>query len=222
MKQFLIMLPMALFPVTAQVVDAQAVFQAALDEVKEKQSENLGSVVAAVLEATGGDEQAYWRMMQSAADAGHPVALTWLARQTLQQLQVQGLDPETAPQAVKLRARPHKNIALALLEGIDTVEKAQVLRGKMLYVDRKDLKLPKGHYLVQDLIGITIVDADDSSVLYGTLTDVSQTGANAVYHMQTEKGEVLIPAIPDVIIEVNLKKDILRLRPMKGLLDDEI
>ena len=123
-------------------------------------------------------------------------------------------------QPVKLKARPHKNIALALLEGIDTVEAAQVLRGKMLYVDRKDLKLPKGHYLVQDLIGITVVDAD-TGVTYGTLTDVSQTGANAVYHMQTEKGEVLIPAIPDVIIEVNLKKDILRLRPMKGLLDDD-
>ena len=123
-------------------------------------------------------------------------------------------------QPVKLRARPHKNIALVMLEGVDTVEAAQVLRGKMLYVDRKDLKLPKGHYLVQDLIGITVVDAD-TGVTYGTLTDVSQTGANAVYHMQTEKGEVLIPAIPDVIIEVNLKKDILRLRPMKGLLDDD-
>lgn len=104
MKQLLYVLPVALFPVTAQVVDVQAVFQAALDEVKMKQSENLGPVVAAVLEATGGDEQAYWRMMRRAADAGHPVALTWLARQTQQQLQVQGIDPESAPQAVKLRA----------------------------------------------------------------------------------------------------------------------
>lgn len=121
---------------------------------------------------------------------------------------------------VKLRARPHKNVALALLEGVDTVEKAQVLRGKMLYVDRKDLKLPKGHYLVQDLIGLTVVDADTGAT-YGTLTDVSQTGANAVYHMATEKGEVLIPAIPDVVIEIDFKKDILRLRPMKGLLDDD-
>ena len=123
-------------------------------------------------------------------------------------------------QPVKLRARPHKNVALALLEGVDTVEKAQVLRGKMLYVDRKDLKLPKGHYLVQDLIGLTVVDADTGAT-YGTLTDVSQTGANAVYHMATEKGEVLIPAIPDVVIEMDFKKDILRLRPMKGLLDDD-
>ncbi len=123
-------------------------------------------------------------------------------------------------QPVKLRSRPHKNIALAMLEGVDTVETAQVLRGRMLYVDRRDIKLPKGHHLVQDLIGITIVDADTGET-YGTLTDVSQTGANAVYHMQTDKGEVLIPAIPSVIISVDTKADILRLRPMKGLLDDD-
>ena len=123
-------------------------------------------------------------------------------------------------QPVKVKGRPHKNIALVVLDGITTVEAAQVLRGKMLYVDRRDIKLPKGHYLVQDLIGLTVVDADTGET-YGTLTDVSQTGANAVYHMATDKGEVLIPAIPDVIIEVDIKGDVLRLRPMKGLLDDD-
>ena len=121
---------------------------------------------------------------------------------------------------VKVKGRPHKNIALVVLDGVTTVEEAQVLRGKMLYVDRRDIKLPKGHYLVQDLIGLTIVDADTGET-YGKLTDVSQTGANAVYHMATDKGEVLIPAIPDVIIEVDIKRDLLRLRPMKGLLDDD-
>ena len=123
-------------------------------------------------------------------------------------------------QPVKVKGRPHKNIALVVLEGVDTVEAAQVLRGKMLYVDRRDIKLPKGHYLVQDLIGLTVVDADTGET-YGKLTDVSQTGANAVYHMATAKGEVLIPAIPDVVIEVDVKRDVLRLRPMKGLLDDD-
>ena len=118
------------------------------------------------------------------------------------------------------RFRGHSKLILQKLHK-EKQEQAAVLRGRMLYVDRRDLKLPKGHYLVQDLIGLTIVDADDGSVVYGTLTDVSQTGANAVYHMMTDKGEVLIPAIPDVIIEINLKKDILRLRPMKGLLDDD-
>ena len=124
-------------------------------------------------------------------------------------------------QPIKIKARPHKHIALAKLEGVDTVEAAQVLRGRMLYINRKDIKLPKGHHLVQDLIGLTVVDADTGET-YGRLTDVSQTGANAVYHMETPKGEVLIPAIPSVVISIDTEADVLRLRPMKGLLDDEI
>ena len=123
-------------------------------------------------------------------------------------------------QPVKVKGRPHKNIALVTLDGVDTVEAAQALRGRMLYISRRDIKLPEGHYLVQDLIGLTVVDADTGET-YGRLTDVSQTGANAVYHMQTPKGEVLIPAIPSVVIAIDTKEDILRLRPMKGLLDDD-
>ncbi len=140
---------------------------------------------------------------------------------------------------VRLHARPHKQMALARLEGIDTVEAAaalrgplatqqrrggarrSALRGRMLFVARRDLRLPEGYHLVQDLIGLTVVDADTGET-YGRLTDVSQTGANAVYHMQTPRGEVLIPAIPQVVIAIDTAADILRLRPMKGLLDDEI
>lgn len=128
---------------------------------------------------------------------------------------------EAGTQPVKVQARPHKQMALVKLEGVDTVEAAAVLRGKMLYVSRKDLHLPKDRYLVQDLIGLTVVDADTGET-YGTLTDVSQTGANPVYHMETPTGEVLIPAIPSVVIAIDFKADVLRLRPMKGLLDDEI
>ena len=128
---------------------------------------------------------------------------------------------DAGKQPVKVKGRPHKNIALVVLDGVTTVEAAQVLRGKMLYVDRKDLKLPKDRYLVQDLIGLKIVDVDTGEE-YGTLSDVSQTGANAVYHMATaDKGEILIPAIPDVVVKIDLKADTLYLRPMKGLLDDD-
>ncbi len=123
--------------------------------------------------------------------------------------------------AVKIRARAHKNMALVVIDGVDTMEAAAALRGKMLYVSRKDLKLPKGRYLVQDLIGLRIEDADTGEV-YGKLTDVSQTGANAVYHMSTPNGEVLIPAIPDIILSVDTVADVMKIRPMKGLFDDEI
>ncbi len=128
---------------------------------------------------------------------------------------------ENGTQPVKVKGRPHKQMALVTIDGVTTVEQAQVLRGRVLYVSRRDLHLPRDRYLVQDLMGITVVDADTGET-YGTLTDVSQTGANPVYHMQTTKGEVLIPAIPSVVISVDTKADILRLRPMKGLFDDEV
>lgn len=63
---------------------------AALDSIRNSQSENLGPVITAVMEATGGDERAYRKLMKKAADAGHPVALTWLAGKSLQQLRSQG------------------------------------------------------------------------------------------------------------------------------------
>lgn len=126
-------------------------------------------------------------------------------------------------QPVRVRARPHKNIVLVQMDGVDTVPDAAALRGRILYVHREDLKLPPDRHFIQDLIGMTIVDADDGRV-YGTLTDVSATGANDVYHMRTQEEpprEILIPAIPSVILAVDLEQDIVRMRPLKGLLDDE-
>lgn len=120
---------------------------------------------------------------------------------------------------VRVKSRPHKNIALAKLDGVDTVQDASALRGKLLYLARADLKLPADRYFIKDLIGMTIVDAD-SGHPYGALTAVSETGANPVYHMTMENGrEILIPAIPSVIVEVNLDTDVIRMRPLEGLFD---
>ncbi len=124
--------------------------------------------------------------------------------------------------AVRMKARPHKTIALAKLEGVDTVEAAAALRGTMLYLNRRDLKLEKGRYFICDLIGTQIVDYD-TGALYGTCSDVSHTGgANDVYHLTTPVGkEVLIPVIPDIVKEVDLENNCIRITPMLGLFDDE-
>lgn len=123
--------------------------------------------------------------------------------------------------AVRIRARAHKNLALIKLDGVDTVEAAAALRGTMLYLDRKDLKLEQGQYFICDLIGCSVVD-DDTGEVYGECTDVTHTGANDVYHMRTTAGkEVLIPAIPSVIRAVNVDKNEIRIFAMLGLFDDE-
>ncbi|MBR2406265.1 MAG: 16S rRNA processing protein RimM [Clostridia bacterium] len=128
---------------------------------------------------------------------------------------------DNGARAVRIKARAHKNMALIKLEGVDTVEAAAALRGQMLYLDRHDLKLPRGTYFIADLIGLSVVD-DDNGTVYGECTDVSQTGSNDVYHLRTPEGrEVLIPAIPEVIRKVDVDGGVIRIFPMLGLFDDE-
>lgn len=122
--------------------------------------------------------------------------------------------------AVRVRCRTHKNLLLVLMDGVDTVQAAAALRGQVLFAKREDLKLPKGRFFVQDLIGMAVVD-DETGEHYGTLTQVSETGANNVYHMDKNGKEVLIPAIPDVVRRVDLDADEIRIFPIKGLFDDE-
>lgn len=123
---------------------------------------------------------------------------------------------------VKIRsARPHSNVVLLKLEGTDTVEDAQKLRGKVLWMRRKDAKLPKGSYFIAELRGCKVYDADNKDKLYGVLTDVSETGANDVWHITNDKGEYLIPAIPDVVIDTDVENETILIRPLKGIFDDE-
>ncbi len=128
---------------------------------------------------------------------------------------------DVGKRSVRMKARVHKNIALAKLDGVDTVEAAAALRGTMLYLDRRDIKLEKGRYFICDLIGTRVVDCETGTV-YGECTDVTHTGSNDVYHMKTPEGkEILIPAIPDVIREVDIEHESIRIFPMLGLFDDE-
>ena len=117
-----------------------------------------------------------------------------------------------------VRARPHKNIVLMKIEGVDTPEDAQKLRGKILYMDREDVELEEGCYFVQDLIGLEVIDADDGT-LDGKLSQVTATGANDVYHIKNGENEYLIPAIPDVIVKTDIENGQLLIRKMEGLFD---
>lgn len=121
-----------------------------------------------------------------------------------------------------LSCRPNGTIVLLRLEGIDTVEAASVLRGRVLYIDRNDAKIAPGSYFVQDLIECKVIDADDESRLYGVISEVSKTGANDVWHIKAPDGrEYLIPAIPPVVIDTDVVCGIIKIRPLKGIFDDE-
>ena len=117
------------------------------------------------------------------------------------------------------KARVAKNIAVMKIEGVDTVEQAQAIRNRILYMDRNDVELDEGCYFVQDLIGLTVTDADTNEV-YGKIVDVTETGANDVYHIKRNDGKMFyIPAIPQVIEKIDLELGKMIIKPLDGLFD---
>ena len=140
----------------------------------------------------------------------------------LKQFKTLYYDAEGKSSVKVISARPHGNIVLMKLEGIDTVEAASVMRNKRLYMRRADARLDDGVYFIEELIGCDVIDADDESKQYGKISDVSETGANDVWHITDDGGkEYLIPAIPSVVIDTDVKENRVLIRPMKGIFDDE-
>lgn len=124
--------------------------------------------------------------------------------------------------AVKvISSRAHGNIVLLCLDGVKSVEEATALRGRVIFMRRKDAKLPEGSYFIAELIGCIAVDADDESIVFGEVSQVSRTGANDVWHINKNGREYLLPAIPDVVVNVDVVKGKVRIRPLKGIFDDE-
>ena len=128
---------------------------------------------------------------------------------------------ENGAQAVKVQSRAHKNMVLMKMPEVDTIEKADTYRGKIVYIKRSDIKLEKGVHFVQDMIGLEVVDSDTKKV-YGKVKDVLRTGSNDVYEMEDENKKLFyIPAIPDIIDEIDIENNTLSITPMKGLFSDE-
>lgn len=119
------------------------------------------------------------------------------------------------------KVRPHGNIAVVKMEGVDDIDTATQYRGRVLYIDREDASLPENTFFVTDLIGCDVLDAD-SGICYGKLSDVSVTGANDVWHVTAADGrEYLLPAIPSVVDETDPVNGRITVRPLKGIFDDE-
>lgn len=115
---------------------------------------------------------------------------------------------------------PHGNVVIAAVKGVDSIEDAENLRGQVLYIKRDDAHLPEGRYFVSEIIGTQVFDADTDKIL-GVLSEVSPTGANDVWHIKSGDKEYLVPAIPDVIVNVDIDNDKIIIRPLKGIFDYE-
>ena len=115
-----------------------------------------------------------------------------------------------------------KQFVILKFKGIDDIEDVQKYKGKDLLVTRENaVKLKKDEYFIADLIGVCVISDDNS--LRGILKDVIQTGANDVYVIDLEDGrQLLLPAIKECVLMVDLDENIMKIHVLDGLLDNEV
>ena len=113
-------------------------------------------------------------------------------------------------------ARVHKNMAIMKLENITDIPSAISLKNAILYIDRKDAKLPAGSFFIADLMGLEVRDAATGEVL-GKIADVLDMPASNVYVVRGGKREILVPAVDAFVVETNIDEGFIRVNMMEGL-----
>ena len=112
-----------------------------------------------------------------------------------------------------------KQYAILKFKGIDNINDIEKYKGRSLYVTRDQaIPLEEDEYYIADLIGLDVYL--ESGEKFGVLKDVMETGANDVYIVETEEGkEVLIPAINECVLDIDVEENRMEIHLMDGLLD---
>lgn len=113
-------------------------------------------------------------------------------------------------------ARVHKQMLLAKLEGIETVEDAMRLKGKVISIDRSSVTLPEGRHFLADLMGLRVLDSATDQEL-GTIADILTTPAHEVYVVRGGGKEYMIPAVDVFLVETNVEEGYIKVALIEGM-----
>ena len=116
------------------------------------------------------------------------------------------------------RVRYKGNLVIMKIKDIDSIEKAERLRDKFIYVSREDgRELEEEEYFIADMIGLDVFTVDGEKV--GVLKEVLQYAANDVYVVKGEEKEYLIPATMKFVPTIDMNERKMIIDPIKGMLD---
>jgi len=116
--------------------------------------------------------------------------------------------------------RLHNDGILLAFDGYSTPEEVGRFRNQILYIVLSDaVELPEGEFYFHELLGLAVLDETGKSL--GTITEIMETGANDVYVVTDEAGgEILLPAIAEVILDVDLDLKTMKVHLLPGLVEN--
>lgn len=116
---------------------------------------------------------------------------------------------------VKVRScRVHKQMCIASLAGVEDVSAAMALKGKVIFINRDDVRLPAGTVFLQDILGARVVDETGAEI--GVLEDVIPEPAASVLVVKGER-EFLIPDVPAFVLKKDADACIVTVRLIDGM-----
>lgn len=116
------------------------------------------------------------------------------------------------------KARYQKNLVILKVDGVEDRNEAEALRGKELLLNKEDMWVqPENTYLIEDLIGMTIVSAEDGKEI-GKLVKVIQNSSQDVYEINTGKGSFLLPAVKEFIKSVDVENKLMKVHLIEGFI----
>ena len=121
-----------------------------------------------------------------------------------------------------VRIRPHGGEALIRLRGVTTPETAATLQGRIVRIAGTDARPPApGEFFLYQLIGLRVLD--EAGAALGTITDLMETGANDVFVITPTGGgpDLLLPNVPEVVLEIVPEEGRMVVRPPRYYGDDE-
>lgn len=113
----------------------------------------------------------------------------------------------------------HKNMVILKLEGIDSVEEAEKIRERYLFIDRPNLReLQEDEYLIADLIGLKVYDMQENYI--GLLDEVLTYSANDVYVIVSEMGKKsMVPAVKRFVVQIDVHRGRMIIDPIEGMIE---
>ncbi|KPK75552.1 MAG: hypothetical protein AMJ89_04310 [candidate division Zixibacteria bacterium SM23_73] len=117
-----------------------------------------------------------------------------------------------------LKTKKFKERVLLKLKEVESPEEAKRLVGSFLEIEKDDLiKLPEGRYFIFDIIGLKVITTEDKEV--GKVKEVISLPANDVYVVQGDQKEYDIPAIKEIVKQIDLERKVMIIEPKEGLLE---